>query len=189
MFHAKLLELESELLAKQESERALDQLMPECSILLDEIENEIGLRLADKAFNDWKGWLTFKRSKDSLIICRGRAFSIGGILPQWRAGFDVVNGADAISEYQRHFDVSTPQELDHLRVNFGVGATTRVFLWYGENIAAYRLIFQADMSEEPDKALHEAIVEACIWILTKPKEMTLPEFLGPQGLVVNGSQD
>lgn len=178
MFHAKLLELESELLAKEEAARAGERLLPECEIILSEMENEVGLRLANKAPKDWKGWLTFRRGKNALVVCRGRSFAGSGILPHWRAGFDVVNGGDSVSEYQRGFDVIPPQELDHLLLNFGVSPpATRVFLWYGENIAPYRLVFEADVTQSPEAELKEAIVEACIWILTRPKELTLPEFL------------
>lgn len=181
MFHARLLELESELLAKQEAERGLNELTPECGILLNQVENEIGARLADKTVKDWKGWLTFRRGTSSLIICRGRSFQFGAIFPQWKCGFDIVNGADSVREAERKFDVTPPQDLDHLLVNFGVGKTTRVFLWYGENIAPYRLIFEEELDADPEQALREAIVEACVWILTKPKEQTLPEFLSNRG--------
>jgi hypothetical protein len=177
MFHARLLELESELIAKEQAARGLEQLTPECAILLEQLQNEIGLKLGDKAPNDWKGWLSYKRGKESIVICRGRAFNVGGMFAQWRAGFDVVNGADSVREAQRGFDVTPAQDLDHLQVNFGAGDTVRVFLWYGENIAPYRLIFEARMDEDPEKRLQEAIVEACTWILTKPKGQTLPEFL------------
>jgi hypothetical protein len=54
---------------------------------------------------------------------------------------------------------------------------TRIFLWYGENIAAYRIIFAADVPEDPHHELSEAIVEACIWILKRPKDVTLMDFL------------
>ncbi|HEY9773246.1 MAG TPA: hypothetical protein V6C81_05505 [Planktothrix sp.] len=177
MFHARLLELESEILAKEQAARGLEQLPPECAILVEQLQNEIGLKLGDKAAKDYKGWLSYKRSKESLVICRGRAFNLGGIFAKWYAGFDVVNGADSAREAQRAFDVTPAQELDHLQVNFGAGESVRVFLWYGENIAPYRLIFAAEMSDEPEKQLQNAIVEACTWILTKPKGQTLPEFL------------
>jgi len=177
MFHLRLLELESELLAKEESARGLTEMTPECIFLLDSIEQEIGLRLGDKVPPDWKGWLTFRRNKDSLIVCRGRSFSSGGIFPKCRAGFDVPNGMDAATDYQRGFDVSPAQDLDHLLINFGSGKKTRVFLWYGENIAAYKLIFEAAVDDNPYQALQDAVVEACIWILTRPKEKTLLDFL------------
>jgi len=180
MFHARLLELESELIAKEEAERGLTALVPECAILLDSVENEIGVRLADKSARDWKGWLCYRRGKDSMIVCRGRAFDSGGLSHVWHVGFDVRNGAESIGEYHRHLDVTPPQDLDHLLINFGAGKTTRVFLWYGENIAPYRLIFEADIDEDPEKQLKDAIVDACIWILTKPKHLTLPEFLATQ---------
>jgi hypothetical protein len=95
-----------------------------------------------------------------------------------RAGFDVPMGLDSVTEYRRGFDVSPPQDLDHLLVNFGMdGERIRVFLWYGENIAPYKLIFAADLTDEPHKELAEAIVEACIWIAKRPKHETLEAFL------------
>jgi len=179
VFNARLLELESELLAKEQAARGLQQPVPECALLLDTIQNEVGLRIADKASKDWKGWLSYRRGKESLVICRGRAFASGGMFVQWRAGFDIVNGLDSVREYQRGFDVTPPHDLDHLLINFGRSdeQTINVFLWYGENIAAYRLIFEADLAGDPEQQLFEAITEACVWILTKPKGRTLPEFL------------
>jgi hypothetical protein len=183
MFNARLLELESELLAKEQAAKGLKQVTPECALLLEKIENEIGMHVADKTAKDWKGWLSYRRGKEALVICRGRAFSSGGMFAQWRAGFDVVKGLDSVREYQRGFDVTPAQDLDHLLVNFGCADadTTMVFLWYGENIAPYRLIFEADMALDPDAQLLEAITEACVWILTKPKGHTLPEFLAQKG--------
>lgn len=178
LFHARLLELESELIAKEQAARGVQQLTPECALLLERIEQEIGIKLGDKIDKEWKGWLCYRRGKESLVICRGRAFASGGMFAQVRAGFDVPNGNDAAREYQRGFDVTPAQDLDHLQVNFGADASgTKVFLWYGENIVPYRLIFQEDVSAFPDKELQEAIVEACVWILKKPKGLTLPEFL------------
>lgn len=180
MFHIRLLELESELLAKEESARGLKDFTPECGLLLDQIENEIGPRLADKAPKDWRGWISYRRGKESLIICRGRSFGTGGLFAQCRAGLDVTNGADTIADYQRGFDVTPPQDLDHLLLNFGSGKKTRIFLWYGENIAPYRLIFEADVDGDPQRALHDAVVEACTWVVKRPKHVTLPEFLKGQ---------
>jgi hypothetical protein len=179
MFNARLLELESELIAKAQAAKGLEQLTPECSLLLEKIENEIGMHVADKTAKDWQGWLSYRRGKESLLICRGRSFSTGGMFAQWRAGFDVVNGLDSVREYQRGFDLTPAQDLDHLLINFGCAdpGITMIFLWYGENIAPYRLIFEADMALDPDAQLLEAITEACVWILTKPKGITLPAFL------------
>ncbi|MEZ4489951.1 MAG: hypothetical protein R3F51_20390 [Cyanobacteriota/Melainabacteria group bacterium] len=38
------------------------------------------------------------------------------------------------------------------------------------------MIFEADMEEEPHNELREAVVEACVWIVKKPKEKTYPNF-------------
>lgn len=179
-FHARLLELESEIIAKEEAQRGLKELTPDCNLLLQSIEKELGLKLADQAPHDWKGWLTYRRGADKLMICRGRAFKETGMFGKHRAGLDVAYGLDTITEYKRGFDVSPPQDLDHLLVNFGVGDAIRVFLWYGENIAPYRLIFEQDMHDDPDENLKDAVAEACVWIATKPKELTLPEFLAKQ---------
>jgi hypothetical protein len=175
-FHDRLLELESELLAKEEAARGIDQLTAECAILIDGVEREIGMRLGDNATSDWRGWLSFRR-KDALVICRGRAFADGNFFKSSRAGLDCAAGLDSITEYRRGFDVTPPQELDNLLLNFGQGETTKVFLWYGENIAPYRLIYQADVMSDPTDQLHEAIVEACVWIVKRPKGTTLLEFL------------
>lgn len=177
MFHLKLIELESELLAKEESERGISELTADCLFLLEFIQNEVLFRLGDKVPKDWRGWLTYRRKNHSLIICRGRAFHEGGLFGTWRVGLDVAYGLDTTSEYLRGFDVSPPQDLDHLLINFGESNNTRVFLWYGENIAAYKLIFEADASESPHEELKEAVAEACVWILTRPKQMTLSDFL------------
>jgi hypothetical protein len=175
------LELESEIIAKEEAQRGLKELTPDCDILLQTVEKEIGLKLADPAPADWKGWLTYRRGKDKVVILRGRAFKEPGMFGKHRAGLDVAYGADTITEYKRGFDVSPPQDLDHLLVNFGCGDSVRVFLWYGENVAAYRLIFEQEMHEDPDEELKEAVAEACHWIVKKPKDLTLPEFLAKQG--------
>jgi len=176
-FHARLLELESEIIAKEEAQKGLKELTPDCEILLQTVEKEIGLKLAEVAPNDWKGWLTFRRGTDNLVICRGRAFKESGMFSKHRAGFDATTGADTISEYKRGFNVSPPQDLDHLLVNFGSGDSVRVFLWYGENISPYRLIFEHEMIEDPDENLKEAVAEALEWIAKKPKHLTLPQFL------------
>ena len=153
MFHAKLLELESELLAKEEASRVGSQLPPECESIMQEIENEVGAKLADKSVKDWRGWLTFRRAKNSVVICRGQSFSTGGITPQWRIGFAIVNGSDSVRERMRGFDVSPSPDLDHLLLNFGMGDRyTKVFLWYGEHIAPYRLIFEADVTQSPEES-------------------------------------
>jgi hypothetical protein len=181
MFHYKLIELESELIAKEQSQKGFAELPPECKVLLEFIEQEVGARLAMPVSKDWKGWLTYKRNKDSLVICRGRGFR-EGMLGKYRAGLDVANGLDSVTEYQRGFDVSPPQDLDHLLVNFGGEShqEPRVFLWYGENIAPYKLIFMADVETDPHAQLVDAIVQACKWILTRPKDQTLSQFLASQ---------
>jgi len=171
------MELESEIIAKEQSARGLAQLPPECDLLLLDLEKEIGMGLGHPAPADWKGWLTYRRGKQALIACRGRSFKVG-IFAKWRAGLDVAYGLDTITEHERGFDVSPPQDLDHLLINFGAaGESTRVFLWYGENLAPYKLIFAAQMAQDPEKELKEAIVEACVWILTRPKQQALLEFL------------
>jgi hypothetical protein len=176
-FHAKLLELEAELLAKEHCDRPLDVLPAECEHLLQYVEREIGVHLADKVPPEWKGWLSYRRLKTSLIVCRGRAVHMG-MFTGHRAGCDVNYALDTVSEYQRGFDVSPPPDIDHLMVNFAhTPHDTRIFLWYGENIAAYRIIFAGDVSEDPHHELSEAIVEACIWILKRPKDVTLMDFL------------
>jgi len=179
MLKARLLELESELLAKEEAKRLanLDFLPPECYLILEELERELAPSLGSLIGPDWKGFLTYKRKQGELIVCRGRSFKESGIFGKWRAGLDVAYGLDTITEYMRKFDVTPPQDLDHLMVNFGRGKSVRVFLWYGENISPYRLIFQAEMEESPDHALSLAVSEALGWIMRKPKSLTLPEFL------------
>jgi len=180
MFHIRLLELEAEILAKEEAARGLSELTPECIFLLDSVEQEIETRLGDKAPPGWRGWLSYRRHKDSLLVCRGKSFNIGGMFSKHCAGFDVANGADAITDYQRGFDVSPPQDIDHLLLNFGEGNKTRAFLWYGENIAAYKLIFEAS-TEECHNQLQNAVVDACGWILKRPKHTTLMDYLKQAG--------
>jgi hypothetical protein len=179
LLKARLLELESELLAREEAERLANvrTLPPECELLLEDLESQLAPTLATPLGENWKGFLTYRRHVGELIICRGRTFKEGGMFGKWRAGLDVTYGLDTISEYLRKFDVSPPQDLDHLMVNFGRGKAVRVFLWYGENISPYRLIFQAAMEESPEQPLSMAISEALGWIMRKPKELTLPEFL------------
>ena len=177
MFHYKLIELESELMAKQQSLTGLAELSPECSGIMDFIQQEVGACLGTVVSKDWQGWLSYKRKKDSLVICRGRAFR-EGLLGKPKAGLDVLNGNDSITEFERGFDVSPPQDLDHLLVNFGSDPNgPRVFLWYGENFAPYKLIFMAEVESDPHTQLGDAIVEACTWILTRPKDQTLSQFL------------
>lgn len=183
MLHIKLLELESEIIAREESRRAasLARLPEECEILRQAVEREIGLKLADSAPADWRGWLTYRRAQTELIVIRGRAFKENSMFaPKTKAGLDFSGGADSISEYARRFDVSAPKELDHLLINFGVGDTAggaRLFLWYGENLAPYRLIFEREIDDASEAALLDAIAEGLTWIVAKPKEMTLPQFL------------
>ena len=177
MFHHKLLELEAEIAAKEQSKHELKDFKPECVGLLEFVEKEVEVKLGDKVPKDWVGWICYRRNNQSQIILRGRAFK-DGMFGGTRAGFDVPMGLDSVTEYKRGFDVSPPQNLDHLLVNFGLdGEKIRVFLWYGENIAPYKLIFAADLTDEPHKELADAIVEACIWIAKRPKHETLEAFL------------
>ncbi len=175
-FHARLVELESEILAKEEAKRGVEQFTPACEGLLETVAQQIGVKLADPVPKDWKGWLCYHRKPDQFIVIRGKAFK-PGMFAKYKAGLDTPLGTDSINDYTRKFDVSPPQELDHLLINFGAGETLRVFLWYGENIAAYRLIFEADVDDDPHNNLTEAVTEACTWILKKPKDKTLPEYL------------
>jgi hypothetical protein len=92
-------------------------------------------------------------------------------------GLDTTSGADAIADYKRGYDVTPPQDIDHLLLNFGTGESIKGFLWYGENIAPYRLIYQVEVSSASSDELKSAIVEACIWIMKRPKNKTLNEFL------------
>jgi hypothetical protein len=176
LFHLKLLELEAELIAREETARGVSALTPECIFLMQSIESEIGVTLAAKVPQNWRGWLYYKRKNDVLIICRGRAFP-SGMFGKCKAGFDVSGGADAISDYERHFDVTPSQDIDHLMINFGCGEKTRIFIWYGEGIAAYKLIYEAAVEPTPEAELHAAVVEACKWILKRPKQTTLLDYL------------
>lgn len=178
MLHIKLMELEAEILAREMAGKSAT-LPPECEILKEAVEREIGLRLADAASSDWRGWLTYRRHNGELIILRGRGCKESGMFAKCRAGFDIVSGGDAAGEYARKFDVSPPAELDHLMLNFGMAqGEARAFLWYGENVAPYRLIFEADVADlnDDENLLHNAIGEGLSWIVAKPKELTLPEY-------------
>lgn len=179
MFHFKLLELEAELLAKEEAARGIVEMTPECLFLLQTIETEIGVSLAAKVPQNWRGWLSYRRESDSLIICRGRAFS-AGMFGKCKAGFDAAGGGDVIADYERNFDVTPSQDIDHLLINFGKGEKTRIFIWYGEGIAAYKLIFESAIDDGTDEQLQAAVVEACGWILKRPKQVTLTEYLKQQ---------
>ena len=177
MFHYKLIELESEIIARDQSKKGLGEISPECGAIMKFIADQVGISLCTPVPKDWKGWLSYLRNKQSLVICRGRAFK-EGMFGKTKAGLDVPNGLDSIADCQRGFDVSPPQELDHLLINFGgTNDIPRCFLWYGENIAPYKLIFQADVRDDPHNELADAVVEACGWILTRPKDKTLTEFL------------
>lgn len=187
MLHIKLLELEAEIIAKEEAARAksLAILPAECDLLKQAVEHEIGMHLADVTANDWRGWLTYRRGANELIIIRGRAFKESGMFGKVKAGLDFSGGLDAIADYGRQFDVSAPQDLDHLMINFGVvpnddlstASGARVFLWYGENLAPYRLIFEDDVSDDPEHNLLNAVAEGLSWVVAKPKDLTLPQFL------------
>lgn len=185
MFHARLLELEAEVIAEKQVKRGFEEFPLECFWLLEYVEKEVGIKLASEVPNDWRGWLSYRRAEESLVICRGRAFSVGGIFGTRRAGLDVTYGLDTITEYERGFDVSPPQDLDHLLLNFGSDKKPRVFLWYGENLEPYRLIFEADAEDGPHQALSEAVVEACTWVLKRPKDLSLSEFLAKEGKDTN----
>ncbi len=184
MLHIKLLELEAEKLAREAARKAAEDktLPPECEHLKAHIEEEIGIRLAAPVPNDFSGWLTYRRASGDLLIIRGKAFKSSSLLGlvKWRAGLDCISGQDSLSEFQRGFDVSPPQQLDHLMLNFGFSKkdSLRVFLWYGENIAPYRLIYEDDLENDIDnKKLLEAVSEGLSWVLNKPKELTLPDYL------------
>jgi hypothetical protein len=88
---------------------------------------------------------------------------------------------DAITDYQRGFDVAPPPELDHLLINFRPGQTPQVMVWYGENLAPYHLFFQSEANGDAELELKEAIAHGCIWILQKPENTTLPAYLKAQG--------
>ncbi|MBP7860494.1 hypothetical protein KA183_02340 [bacterium] len=180
-FHARLLELESERLAKEEVRRGVEHFTPECHHLLESVAQKIGVKLGDPVPSDWQGWICYYRKPEQFIVLRGRAFKGSGLFGKHKAGLDIPLGGDSINDYSRKFDVTPPQELDHLMVNFGVGDSLRVFLWYGENIAAYRLIYEAEVDTDPHNELADAVAEACAWILQKPKEKTLPEYLASLG--------
>lgn len=184
MLHIKLLELEAEKLAREAARKAAeDKTLPaECEHLKAHIEEEVGIKLAAPVANDFAGWLTYRRASGDLIIIRGRAFKSSSLLGlvKWRAGLDFTSGQDSINEFQRGFDVSPPQQLDHLMINFGKSKKEdlRVFLWYGENIAPYRLIYEDDLDNDiENKKLLEAVLEGLSWVLNKPKELTLPDYL------------
>lgn len=181
MLHIKLMELEAEKIARDQATKSsqLVSLPHECELLKAHIEEEIGIKLGAICDRDFNGWLTYRRQSGDLIIIRGRAFKESNMLGlgKWRAGLDVGHGLDSVSEALRGFDVSPPPDLDHLTVNFGVETTPKVFLWYGENISAYRLIFAEELENNAEKALDEALSEAMSWVLNKPKDLTLPEYI------------
>lgn len=176
MFHFKLLELEAELIAREEAARGVAELTSECIYLLEMIESEIGAKLAQRVPDKWRGWLTYRRKQDNLLICRGRAYPVG-MFGKFKAGLDVAGGADAIADYERNFDVTPPQDPDHLLINFGSGDRTRIFIWYGEGIAAYKLIFESAVDPSPEEQVQAAVLQACGWILNRPKHITLDDYL------------
>src|SRR5437016_5663395 len=116
MFDYRLIELEAEQAAKEQSRQGFAHLPAECMALLEFAERDVGIVLGGPVPKDWHGWLYYRRGKDALVVCRGRAFAEGG---KFRAGLDVAYGLDTITEYKRGFDVSPPQDLDHLLLNFG----------------------------------------------------------------------
>lgn len=176
-FHFRLIELEAERVAKEQSSRGLQTFPVECAVLLQYVQRGVEIKLGDLVPKDWVGWLSYARNKQSLVISRGRAFKIGGAFGKHRAGLDVPNGADAVADFQRGFDVSPPQDLDHLLLNFGENDNPRAYLWYGQNFAPYKLIYEAEVAAEPHQELSDAIVEACTWIMKRPTHQTLDDFL------------
>jgi hypothetical protein len=176
MFHFRLLELESELLAQELAKQEVP-LTADCEELLAFLEVEIGMILGARAPKDWRGWLSYRRQNNSLVILRGQSYLEGGLFPKYRASFAESSGVEAAYEYERGFDVTPPQNLDHLLVNFRLGNPPSILVWYGENIAPYKLFFEAEATYAVEDRLKEAIAEGCIWILTKPKDLTLSEFL------------
>lgn len=177
MLHIKLLEVESERIAREEAKKALNsaQLPPECDLLKEFVEEEVGLKLGSPCDSNFCGWLSYRRTGGEILILRGRAFK-EGMFGKWKAGLDVPYGAATASEYLRGYDVSPPQDLDHLMLNFGKGENVRVFIWYGENISPYRLIYEADLDDSRENLI-DALSEGMTWILTKPRELTLPQFI------------
>ncbi len=176
MFHYKLLELESQLMAKELAGREA-VLSEDCESLVHFIEAQIGMKLASPAQKDWRGWICYRRQKNSLVVVRGKAFRQSGIFANYLAGLDVPYGLDTITEYQRGFDISPPQELDHLLINFRLTDPPHVLILYGENISPYQLYFEDEAICHNQEKLKDAIAEGCIWILSKPKEMTLSQYL------------
>jgi hypothetical protein len=176
VFHFKLLELESELMARELAEKQVD-MSADCQALLIYVENLIGIKLADPVPNKWRGWLTYRRNKSSLVVSRGRAFKEDSIFAKTIAGLDIVNGLDQANDYRRHFDVSPPPELDHLLINFADTSPFRLQVWYGENFAPYQLYFQTDADLSSDQILNDAVAEGCVWILKKPKGQVLKDYL------------
>lgn len=177
MLHNRLIELEAEIRAKEKVEQGLKKVPVEALSLLAFIEKSYEARLGDLVPADWRGWLAYQRTPGTLTICRGRAFKHSNWGSKSRAGFDVPHGADAVDEKLRGFDAVPPQDLDHLLVNFGDEDQPKVYLWYGENIAPYRLIFQAQVDDEPHHDLQNACIDACFWIANRPKHLSLPEYL------------
>lgn len=185
------MEMEAELIAREQIARAESDdgriLSAKSLFFLQEIGNEIGLELAQQCASDFRGWLRYTRKgsrgagSSDLVLLRGRAFKEGGLFGKHRAGLDVVNGLDHALEYLRKIDVSPPPDLDHLLINFGRGqekdAQDHVFIWYGENVAPYRLIFEHQVEELSLETLHQALAQGLEWILSKPKDLTLPQFL------------
>ena len=178
--YQKLLELEAEIIAQNSRNTAAVQkqseLSGECVFLLNSVEDEIGMKLGNKTGGKWTGWVTYRRPQ-ALLICRGRGFAEGGFFPVYRAGLDNLNGSTSIAEAMRGFNVTPPSEMDYLLLNFAHEKNTKVILWYAENIAAYRPVFEANVDDEPRERLHEAIVEACKWVVNRPKSITLMDYL------------
>lgn len=189
MLHIRLLEMEAELIAREQIKRAESDagrpLSEKSLFYLQEIVNEVGLQLAQPCASDFRGWLTYTRKgtrgagSSDLVLLRGKSFKEGGLFGKHRAGLDVVNGLDHALEYLRNIDVTPPAELDHLLINFGRGKDNQdhVFIWYGENVAPYRLIFEHRVDDLSLETLHSALGQGLHWILSKPRDTTLPQYL------------
>jgi hypothetical protein len=141
------------------------------------IEGDIGIKLGDKIPTDWIGWLTYRNKASSLIVCRGRAFAVEKKFGKTAAGPDSSTGAETVLDFYRGYDVNAPQDIDHLLINFGVGAQPRIFIWYGEKIAAYKLIYETCVDEHDTTNIQEAVVQACEWIINRPNHLTLSDWL------------
>jgi hypothetical protein len=177
MFHARLLELETDLMLQRQNEKPLAELPADCSELIAYLERMLEVKLGSKVPHDWQGWLSYRRPGGCLVILRGRAYRENIFSNVHRAGIDYELGLQSIYEYAHGFDLVPPSSLDHLKINFSSEAKVKVLLWYGENLAEYKLIYFGEVVDDPHHDLSEAIVEGCHWIVKRPAEQTLVEFL------------